>query len=47
MTGFSNYACNPTYLIDSVDAHINSYRDSMVSIFTGVSIAEEGDTDEV
>ena len=47
MTGFSNYACDPTYLIDSVDAHINSYRDSMISIFTGVSIAEEGDTDEV
>ena len=47
ITGFSSYACNPTYLIDSVDAHINSYRDSMVSIFTGVSIAEEGDTDEV
>lgn len=50
MTGYTVYDSNPSYLIDSVDAHIDAYRDSMISTFADVAsmiTMDKGDNDEV
>ena len=50
MTGYTVYDSNPSYLIDSVDAHIDAYRDSMISTFANVAsmiTMDKGDNDEV